>query len=77
MNDFKVGDVCFTRLRGEASLTKVVILDIREPNRVVNWSSADQSKRCFKVRPLHQTRKCLVRQSGELFTLDNLATRPV
>jgi hypothetical protein len=66
--DFTVGQCVYTWVQGVRE--RVVILDIREPNAVANWTCADQSKRCYKVRPagqLYSTRKYLVRQGRQLF----------
>ena len=50
----KVGDRCLirslTRTPVMSEYVEVEVIDIREPFTTVNWTSADQSKRIYKVR---------------------------
>ena len=66
---FRIGQLCHTRV-GDREVF-VVIVDIRDPDTLANWTSADQSKRVYKVRPaaaLCSSRKYLVRQAHQLYT---------
>jgi hypothetical protein len=68
MEDIKIGDRRFTHIAGERR--QVVIVDIREPMTVVNWTSADQGKRVYKVKVdqglARISRKYHVRQAHQL-----------
>lgn len=66
MEDFNIGDRFLTNIPGRG-LVDVTVVSIREPNRVVNWTSADQSKRVYKLRESGLVnRKYWVRQSNQL-----------
>lgn len=66
--DLKVGQVVYTDIKGVR--TECIITEIREPNTVVNWTSADQGKRVYKLKAnqglARVSRKYYVRQAAQL-----------
>lgn len=63
----QIGQRLFTQIHGV--VVGVVVIAIREPNTVVNWTSADQAKTVYKVRAVDASasRKYHVRQADQLF----------
>lgn len=70
MEDIRIGQVVYGWINGERC--DLIVVDIREPNTLANWTSADQSRRVFKVKRnqglARVSSKYFVRQAHQLST---------
>lgn len=70
MEDIRIGQIVYGWVAGERC--ELIVVDIREPNTLANWTSADQSKRCYKLKRnqglARVSRKFFVRQANQLST---------